>query len=31
LIDMAWSASFILIMVVLVTNIFSHFVVNRFK
>ena len=31
LIDMAWSASFILILVVLVTNIFSHFVVNRFK
>lgn len=31
LIDMAWSASFVLILVVLVTNIFSHFVVDRFK
>lgn len=29
LISMAWSASFILILIVLVTNIISHFVVNR--
>jgi phosphate transport system permease protein len=31
LINMAWSASFILILIVLVTNIISHFVVNRSK
>ena len=31
LINMAWSASFILILIVLVTNILSHFVVNRAK
>jgi phosphate transport system permease protein len=31
LINMAWSASFILILIVLVTNIVSHFVVNRSK
>jgi phosphate transport system permease protein len=31
LINMAWSASFILILIVLVTNIFSHFVVRRFQ
>ncbi len=29
LVNMAWSASFILILIVLVTNIVSHFVVNR--
>jgi phosphate transport system permease protein len=31
LINMAWSASFILILIVLVTNIVSHFVVGRFR
>jgi phosphate transport system permease protein len=31
LISLAWSASFILILLVLVTNIISHFVVNRSK
>jgi phosphate transport system permease protein len=31
LINMAWSASFILILIVLLTNIVSHFVVNRVK
>ena len=31
LISLAWSASFILILIVLVTNIISHFVVNRAK
>ena len=31
LVNMAWSASFILILIVLVTNIISHFVVNRSK
>jgi len=31
LVNMAWSASFILILIVLVTNVLSHFVVNRFK
>ncbi len=31
LVSMAWSASFILILIVLVTNIISHFVVNRSK
>ncbi len=31
LIALAWSASFILILIVLVTNIISHFVVNRKK
>jgi phosphate transport system permease protein len=29
MVNMAWSASFILILIVLVTNIVSHFVVNR--
>lgn len=29
MINMAWSASFVLILIVLVTNIISHFVVNR--
>jgi phosphate transport system permease protein len=29
LVNMAWTASFILILIVLVTNIISHFVVNR--
>ncbi len=31
LISLAWSASFVLILIVLVTNIISHFVVNRSK
>jgi phosphate transport system permease protein len=31
LISLAWSASFVLILIVLVTNIVSHFVVNRSK
>jgi phosphate transport system permease protein len=31
LVSMAWSASFVLILVVLVTNIISHFVINRSK
>jgi len=31
LISLAWSASFILILIVLVTNVISHFVVNRRK
>ena len=31
LVNLAWSASFILILIVLVTNIISHFVVNRSK
>lgn len=31
LVSLAWSASFILILLVLVTNIISHFVVNRSK
>jgi phosphate transport system permease protein len=31
LVDMAWTASFVLILVVLVTNIISHFFVNRSK
>ena len=31
LVNLAWSASFILILIVLVTNIVSHFVVNRFQ
>lgn len=31
MVNMAWSASFILILIVLVTNIVSHFVVNRSK
>ena len=29
LVNMAWSASFVLILIVLITNIFSHFVINR--
>jgi phosphate transport system permease protein len=29
LVSLAWSASFVLILIVLVTNIVSHFVVNR--
>jgi phosphate transport system permease protein len=31
LVSLAWSASFVLILIVLVTNIVSHFVVNRSK
>jgi phosphate transport system permease protein len=31
LVSMAWTASFVLIMIVLVTNVISHFVVNRYK
>jgi phosphate transport system permease protein len=31
LVDMAWTASFVLILIVLATNIVSHFVVNRSK
>jgi len=31
LVNMAWTASFVLILVVLVTNVVSHFVVNRSK
>ena len=31
LISLAWSASFVLILIVLVTNIISHFVINRSK
>jgi phosphate transport system permease protein len=31
LINMAWTASFVLILIVLVTNVVSHFVVNRYK
>lgn len=31
MVNMAWSASFVLILVVLVTNVVSHFVVNRSK
>jgi phosphate transport system permease protein len=31
MVNMAWSASFILILIVLVTNVISHFLVNRSK
>jgi ABC-type phosphate transport system permease subunit len=31
MVNMAWSASFVLIVIVLVTNIVSHLVANRSK
>lgn len=31
LVNMAWSASFVLILLVLITNVVSHFVVNKYK